>query len=240
MPAAPEPAVTADPNGGAPLGLGEIPAALPGPAQLIWSGPAGTRQVAWTVDDGYCQPCIEGYVAFARATGIHLTMNPNGVFGELWSPIVVNEVRDMVANKQVQFGNHTWDHRNLTTLSNPEIANELNQNEQWIEDTFGVTARPYFRPPYGFYNDRVLSVAAEIGYTQALMWNGTFGDATLETPEQIIEQAEEWLQPGTIMLGHLNHTPILSLFGRIQEIIASRKLDPVTLDEMFGTSRLVG
>jgi hypothetical protein len=52
--------------------------------------------------------------------------------------------------------------------------------------------------------------------------------------------AEQYLQPGTIMLGHLNHPTILTLFGEIQSIISKRNLQPVTLDEMFGTSRAVG
>ena len=42
------------------------------------------------------------------------------------------------------------------------------------------------------------------------------------------------------MLGHLNHPTVLSLFGQIQSLIAERNLDPVTLDEMFGTSRATG
>ncbi len=223
-----------------PVQLGAIPPPHPGTPEVLWSGPPGTQQFAWTVDDGYCQSCIAEYVAFAQSSGIHLTLNPNGVFGSLWAPSVVAQVRDMAADRQVQFGNHTWDHQDLTKLSSTEAARDLTRNEQWIEDTFGITSRPYFRPPYGFYNSRVLSVAGELGYTSVLMWNGTFGDATLETPAQILGLAEQWLKPGTIMLGHLNHTPILSLFDQIQGIIAARNLDPVTLDEMFGTSRETG
>jgi peptidoglycan-N-acetylglucosamine deacetylase len=42
------------------------------------------------------------------------------------------------------------------------------------------------------------------------------------------------------MLGHANHPTILSLFPQVQAIIAQRNLQPVTLDEMFGTSRVIG
>lgn len=240
LPAAPTAPISADMDGGPSLDLGAIPPPHPGSAQVVSSGPAGTQQVAWTVDDGYCQPCIAGYVAFAQSSGIHLTLNPNGVYGDLWTSSVVAQVREMVANEQLQIGNHTWDHKDLTKLSDAAIQSELDRNEAWIEETFGVTARPYFRPPYGRYDSQVLDVAGALGYTSILMWNGTFGDATLESPEQIIGLAEQWLKPGTIMLGHLNHPPILSLFAQIQSIIASRNLDPVTLDEMFGTSRLIG
>ena len=143
----------------------------------------------------------------------------------------------MLANKQVQMGNHTWDHANLLPLSSGAIAKEITRNEEWIQTTFGVTGRPYFRPPYGYYNKLVEQVAGDLGYTQILMWNGTFGDATPETPTQILALAEQWLKPGTIMLGHLNHPTILGLFDQIEAIIAERNLEPVTLDEMFGTSR---
>ena len=79
-----------------------------------------------------------------------------------------------------------------------------------------------------------------IAYTQILMWNGSFGDSTVISPQQLIGLAEQYLTPGTIMLGHLNHPTILSLFGQIQSIINDRNLQPVTLDEMFGTSRVTG
>jgi hypothetical protein len=42
------------------------------------------------------------------------------------------------------------------------------------------------------------------------------------------------------MLGHANHPTVSALFDQIQALIAQRGLQPVTLDEMFGTSRAVG
>ncbi len=240
LPPADSSPVVVDPQGGPPLELDVIPPPRPGVPHVVSSGPAGTQQVALTVDDGYCKGCIAQYVAFAESSGTHLTLNPNGVFGELWTPPVVSSVRSMLANKQVQMGNHTWDHANLLPLSSGAIAKEITRNEEWIQTTFGVTGRPYFRPPYGYYNKLVEQVAGDLGYTQILMWNGTFGDATPETPTQILALAEQWLKPGTIMLGHLNHPTILGLFDQIEAIIAERNLEPVTLDEMFGTSRLTG
>ncbi len=232
--------VLSDADGGPPLPLGSVPPPHDGAPQMLWKGPGGTNQIALTIDDGDCGPCIARYIEFAQSSGIHITFNPNGTFNDLWTPTIVAAVREMVADKQVQIGNHTWDHANLLPLSNTAIVNEISRNESWIEQTFGITARPYFRPPYGYYNERVTQVAADIGYTSILMWNGTFGDASVISPQSLIGLAEQWLQPGTIMLGHLNHETILALFDQIQSIIASRNLEPVTLDEMFGTSRVTG
>ena len=43
-----------------------------------------------------------------------------------------------------------------------------------------------------------------------------------------------------INLGHANHPPVLSCFDQLVAMIHSRNLTPVTLDEMFGTSRATG
>jgi peptidoglycan/xylan/chitin deacetylase (PgdA/CDA1 family) len=230
------------PNGeaGAPLALGQIPAARPGPPALVWHGPAGTQQIALTIDDGYCGDCIAKYVEFAQSSGVHITFNPNGIYDRLWTPQVVETLQPLIANKQVQIGNHTWDHADLRTLSSVAIADELNRNEEWIETKFGITSRPWFRPPYGYYNQRINDTAGHLGFTNIMMWNGSFGDSEAISPTQLMNLAHQYLTPGTIVLGHLNHPTVLSLFGQIQSLITERNLDPVTLDEMFGTSRVTG
>lgn len=232
-------AIVTDPSGGPPLSPDTVPPPHPGAPQVISSGPKGTQQVALTIDDGYCGDCVTKYVEFAQRSGIHITFNPNGVYGAFWTPLL-DVVHPMIEDKQVQIGNHTWNHANLLTLSTSAISDEIDRNEDWIQQTFGITARPWFRPPYGYYDSHVIDVAGSLGYTNILMWNGSFGDSTVISPQQLLGLASEYLKPGTIMLGHLNHPTILSLFDQIEGIIAERGLEPVTLDEMFGTSRLSG
>ena len=85
---------------------------------------------------------------------------------------------------------------------------------------------------------QVLALAS--GYTHILLWNGTLGDATVESPEELMGLARRYFQPGTIMLGHANHPTVTALFERIQVLLAERDLEPVTLDTMFGSSRAIG
>jgi len=63
------------------------------------------------------------------------------------------------------------------------------------------------------------------------------GDAQLVTPQFLMAQAYAYLRPGVIMLGHANHPTVLGLFDQISQLVRDRRLQPVTLDEMFGTSR---
>jgi len=195
--------------------------------------------VALTVDDGYCAECVTGYVDFAERTGTHLTFLPNGTYDKMWAPHAAR-LRPLIAAGQVQVANHTWSHRDVTKLGDAAVRDEIQRNDGWIEKTFGITGRPYFRPPNGAHNARTDEVAASLGYTRILMWNGTLGDATLESPEELLELADKWIQAGAIVLGHANHPTVLGLFDQIQQIIAKRSLQPVTLDAMLGTSRATG
>jgi peptidoglycan/xylan/chitin deacetylase (PgdA/CDA1 family) len=141
----------------------------------------------------------------------------------------------------VQIGNHTFSHRNLLGhRTDADIRADVEKNELWIETTFGITSRPWFRPPYGSHNSHVDAVIGELGYTRILLWNGSFGDSTLITPAQLLGLATTYLRPGTIMLGHANHKTILGLFDSVEQLIEQRQLQPVTLDTMFGTSRASG
>jgi peptidoglycan/xylan/chitin deacetylase (PgdA/CDA1 family) len=219
--------------------LDTIPVPQPGPFRVVSHGPSGTQQIAITIDDGFCPGCADAYVTLAENTGIHLTMSPNGTFSSIWSPLA-RRLRGLIEIGQVQIGNHTYSHSNLLTLSDSVVRQEIQRNEQWIEDTFGITARPWFRPPYGYHNDRTDALAASLGYTSIVMWNGSFGDSTPISPQQLLSLADRYLKPGTVMLGHANYPTIEPLWSQIATMISQRGLQPVTLDEMFGTSRQTG
>lgn len=195
--------------------------------------------MALTIDDGYCDECVAAYAAFAERSGMHMTFAPNGVYREIWERHAAR-LRPLVRKGQVQVANHTWSHPNLLRRSDQEVRSEIERNEAWIEDVFGITARPWFRPPFGNHNRRTDEIAAELGYTRILLWNGTLGDATPERPDELMALAVEHLREGKIVPGHANHPVVTNLFGEIEQLIRERGLKPVTIDEMFGTSRSTG
>lgn len=202
-------------------------------------GPAGTNNVALTIDDGYCDECVSAYVDFAEHSGIHLTFSPNGIYRQVWEPYG-SRLRSLSALGQVQIANHTWSHQRITGMAASSLRSDIERNEEWIEETFGTTARPWFRPPYGVRNGASDEAAAGLGYTKILLWNGTLGDATVETPEEIMALADEHFQAGKIVLGHANHPTVTRLFPDLERLMDQRGLKAVTLDEMFSTSRAVG
>lgn len=221
-----------DPDGDRALGKSEIT----GKPQVLHSGPTADHRIAITIDDGFCADCVAGYVTFAKTTGIHLTFSPNGIYAKEWAPHAP-VLRPLIEAGQIQLMNHTYDHKDLTTLAPAQIGEDLERNEAWIDKTFHTSTRPYYRPPFGRHNPAVGEAAAAVGYNVTTLWNGSYSDSTVITPDFLMSQARKYLQPGTIMIGHANHPAVLGLFGQIVDLIKSRNLHPVTMDEMFGTTR---
>jgi peptidoglycan/xylan/chitin deacetylase (PgdA/CDA1 family) len=223
----------------APPPLPPVPGPHPGSTQVLFHGPTTDRRIALTVDDGTAADVVAGYVDLAARTGIHLTLSPNGTYGRSWNPHAA-VLRPLVAAGQVQVINHTFTHRDLRKLSDADVRGELERNDDWVVATFGTTTRPYYRPPFGFHTATIDGIVGDLGYTRTVLWNGSYSDSETVTPEFLMDQAREYLQPGVINLGHANHPTILGLFDQIAALIKDRSLQPVTLDEMFGTSRAAG
>jgi peptidoglycan/xylan/chitin deacetylase (PgdA/CDA1 family) len=172
-------------------------------------------------------------VEFSRASGVPLSFAPNGIYRRMWEPQAL-KVRALIDAGQAQMINHTWSHRDIRYLTDADVRQELERNDDWVHQTFGRSSKPWFRPPFGAHNKRTRAIAADLGYSRILMWSGTWGDDTMGvTVADLITAARRYLQPGAIVLGHANQTVVLGLFDELERLIADRSLKPVTLNQMF-------
>jgi peptidoglycan/xylan/chitin deacetylase (PgdA/CDA1 family) len=204
---------------------------VPGPAHVLNRVAGAVGKVALTFDDGSCGDCIATMVAALERTGAHATFCPNGTYGRVWQPYV-ERIRALLARGQLELCNHTWDHPQITRISAGRLSDEIAHDEQWIEDTFGVTARPYFRPPYGARSSATDAVAGRLGFTTVLIWSSTLSDSVLQPPATILDQLQRNLVPGGVVLGHLNYPTTGQVFDQILAVLAQRGLVPVTISEL--------
>lgn len=218
----------------APVLTPPIPPARPGPPRVIQSGSPFSEGIALTFDDGYCASCVGTLVAALETSGVHATLGPNGTYATAWTRYA-DRIKSLVAEGQISFCNHTFSHRNPLAMSERSFAEELVNNEQWIEANFGATSRPFYRPPYGYRNAATDDVAGYLGFTDVVMWSGTLGDATPETPQQILSQMQQYTAPGVIMLGHANHPNTGLIFDQLIDIVRQHHLETLTLAELLGT-----
>ncbi|HEY8914557.1 polysaccharide deacetylase family protein [Lacisediminihabitans sp.] len=204
---------------------------VPLPGGKIYSLPGKGNLLAWTVDDGTNSAVVAAYAQFARDSGTRLTLFVNGR-NRSWTENAP-ALRPMVESGQIQLGNHTFSHPNLLTLSDTAIVGELQKNDAFIRNLYGVSSVPFYRPPYGYTNARTEAVAASIGYRAPVMWYGSLSDSGLITPQQVVDFATTWFLPQHIVIGHANFAPVTTVYPQLLDIIRERNLRTVTLNDVF-------
>jgi peptidoglycan-N-acetylmuramic acid deacetylase len=231
-----KPTPTATDASGHPLRLlqsakPDLPVIRGGPPSHITHLDGEGQNVALSIDDGISPEVVSAYIDFAAATGVRFTFFVTGSYAS-WTDHK-DKLRPFVDSGQIQLANHTWTHPDLTRCSGSQIEYELTRCEKFLNNTFGVTGKPFLRPPYGDSNGYVDGVAASLGYTSMTTWYGTFGDSGLITQAVLLDLAKKWIRPQAVVIGHANHPTVTHLYGPISDIIRSRHLQTVTLDDAW-------
>jgi peptidoglycan-N-acetylglucosamine deacetylase len=152
-------------------------------------------------DRGYAEEILdtlqaEDVVATFGMTANWATANPDLILR------IVNEGHTII--------NHTETHRSWTgastgaaPLTSAERAEELRATEAAIEAIVDYDVRPYFRPPYGDYDDSVIADLQANGYTVNVMWTvDSLGWNGLSAAE-ITARTIDGTVPGAIHLFHV-------------------------------------
>ena len=209
----------------------------PVPEARAWTGPqtglpGEGKYIAWTVDDGADPEVVRAYAEFAHRTGTRLTFFINGQYPAF------KQHRDLllplVKSGQLQIANHTYSHAALTSLTDEQIVRELTRNDEEIMRLFGVSSKPYFRPPYGYYDERVLAAAASCGFTRPVLWYGSLADSSNISSAEVYAYAEKYALAQHIVIGHLNYRGVVSELDRIRALLDRRGLTTVTIRDYYG------
>ncbi len=105
-----------------------------------------------------------------------------------------------IADRGHEIGNHSDSHAHFTQISESKIRQELDGCSDKIEALTGV--RPtLFRPPYGDYNSKVITVVRDEGY-EAVQWSIDSLDWKNRGVDDLVKRATANVQPGDIILFH--------------------------------------
>ena len=118
-------------------------------------------------------------------------------------------LRQIVADGH-ELGNHSLTHPDMRHQDDMRIKHELLETERLVRSaTGGASTRPYFRPPYGAYNNRVLLAAESLGYLP-IYWTLDCLDSVgaKKSPEFIADRVTHKLSKeqlcGAIILMHVD------------------------------------
>jgi peptidoglycan/xylan/chitin deacetylase (PgdA/CDA1 family) len=132
-----------------------------------------TRKIVITFDDGYAT-CFEQGIDVLETFGCTaIQFLVSGRIGKAndWdgtgeAMMDLSQVREWLGAGH-QIGSHTVSHPDLTRLRLMDAREEIQASRKWLEDSFGVPVS-HFSYPLGAFNDRIVEIVAEAGYSTAV------------------------------------------------------------------------
>lgn len=166
-----------------------------GSHRIIYSVAVDKPVVGLTFDDGpdpEFTPRLLKVLADYEVTATFLMMGYNAAHhGDI--------AREVVAAGH-EVGNHTWSHRDFSSLDATETATQIRRGREAIEEQTQRKVR-FFRPPRGMMNGVALKVVADEG-NDVLMWSITGSVPGRESSEKVNDFVLSNLQPGAIIDYH--------------------------------------
>ena len=213
--------------------------------------------VALTFDGGSTAENAEQILNILREQQVQCTIFLTGQFMERYPHLV----KQMIADGH-EVANHTYSHPHLTTFEFNQrhdtrpgvdrrfIHRQLLQTDSLFFHITGQHLAPFWRAPYGEYNQDILRWAAEAGFLHVRWTNGfdTF-DWVSDSLSPLYREPEEVLNTilsrdrtrfrlnGAIILMHLGsrraQSPIYSILPTLIDSLRSRGYQPVPISKLL-------
>ncbi|OGO49857.1 MAG: hypothetical protein A2148_02490 [Chloroflexi bacterium RBG_16_68_14] len=172
---------------------------------MIRSGSPERRAVALTFDAGADPGFTSQILDILKANGITASFGITGRWAEQNPDLLRRIVRE-----GHHLINHSYDHSSFTGLSTgqPPLTlaqrwEQLDRTEEVFRSIAGVEAKPYFRPPYGDYDDSVNSDLSARGYRYNVLWSVDSQGWNGLSADEIVERCLGLAQAGAIYIFHV-------------------------------------
>lgn len=189
--------------------------------------------MALTFDSGAAAGSTAEILDTLRENGVRSTFFITGQWAES-NPTLVKR---MVAEGHT-ISNHSYSHPDFTKIGDAALVSELSRTEETIKRIAGVSSKPYFRPPFGAYDNRVLRLLGQEGY-KAIFWTLDSTDWREEsTAESVRRQVVTKSGAGYIVVHHSAPDKTAKALPLIIRQLREKGLQIVNLPELLGESSL--
>lgn len=180
------------------------------------------KTLALTFDDGPHPTQTDEILKVLAKYGVQATFFPIGE-----NVCRYPEVTKRVFAAGHELGNHTYRHRNVTTLSEKELQEELQSTEKVLQEQCGVTPT-VFRPPGGAFSETAIQTVRNMGYRYVLWaWRTDPKDWASAPTDRIVKTVLDNVRDGDVLLFHD------SISGVSHTAEALDKLIPALLSEGY-------
>jgi peptidoglycan/xylan/chitin deacetylase (PgdA/CDA1 family) len=185
------------------------------------------REVALTFDDGPHPESTPKLLEVLRKYNAKATFFVVGSMARKHPDLVAAEVAEGHA-----VGNHTYNHRNMTSISPEEAAIELRACGDVLRDITGSPTR-LFRPPGGRYSRETVALARAEGYT-TVFWTVNTADYTEPSETRVAQRVLWGASNGAVFLLHDGYQETIDALPRILQNLQSRGYRFVTVNDFIG------
>jgi peptidoglycan/xylan/chitin deacetylase (PgdA/CDA1 family) len=116
--------------------------------------------------------------------------------------------------------NHTMTHADLTTLTPEQVADEITKANDLLREA-GADAQ-WFRPPYGYTDERVKAAVAAAGLQEVIWTTDTF-DWKESTTQELVDRALA-VEPGGVILMHDGQQRTIDALPAVLDALTERGL----------------
>jgi peptidoglycan-N-acetylglucosamine deacetylase len=208
------------------------------PAILVTHGPRTGNLVGLTFDMGGGLTRARDLVEWLIANSVAATIFPTGSIGT--GTAEGRALLQLFAAHRdlIDVGNHSWDHPDFSKLDATQIARQLNRTEAAVPPLVGSSTKPLFRPPYGISPPAVRAAVGAAGWTLDITWDTVTTDYVAPsqggpTADQIVQQVLSKVQPGSIVIMHVDGVNTLHALPAIVAGLQQKGLVPARMQDLL-------
>jgi polysaccharide deacetylase family sporulation protein PdaB len=166
--------------------------------EVVWEVPMKEKLIALTFDDGPNPKSTPQILDLLKRYQAHATFFVVGNRIDKFPGMIQRESKE-----GHEVANHTNSHIYFTNEINETII--TNEIVKAMEKITAITGKkcPWFRPPGGYFNEKVVNIARQNGYTVVLWsWHQDTRDWSIPGVEKIVNKVLDNAHNGDIVLLH--------------------------------------
>lgn len=191
----------------------------------IYSVNTDEKKVALTFDAAWGADKTSKIVEILTNEGVGGTFFLVG----FWSEKYADKIKEIDA-AGLDIGTHSNTHPKMSQLTSSQIEDELTVSMNLITSVTNKEVR-FFRPPYGDYNDQLLTVANNLGL-QTIQWSVDSLDWKGLSADQILARVKAGVHNGAIILFHNNSDNIVEALPQVIAFLKAEGYSMVNLGDL--------
>ena len=169
-----------------------------------------------------------------KTSKIITTLKDNGILGTFflvgfWMEKNEDKLKE-IYDAGFDIGTHSNTPPKMSTLSKDQIRNELETSMNMITKVTGKPVK-FFRPPFGDYNDTLITTAGELGL-KTIQWDVDTLDWKGLSANEILERVKTSVKNGSIILCHNNSDHIVEALPLIISYLKEQGYSMVKISEL--------